>query len=45
MMHHLLASSIFSIDLSDFWRSFLMFVAAYFGTKHGASNGNSNGSH
>jgi hypothetical protein len=27
----------FGVDFNAFWHAFLIFVAAYFGTKHGTS--------
>ena len=32
--------SIFGIDFQEFFRAFLLFLAGYFGTKHGTKNGN-----
>jgi hypothetical protein len=34
-------AAFFGIDWHDFFKAFVMFAAAYFGTKHGSSNGNS----
>ena len=36
------AANVFGIDFSDFFRAFIVFLGAYFGTKHG-TNGNGNG--
>ena len=36
--HVLASTSLFGVDLNDFFHAFLMFVAAYFGTKHGAQD-------
>lgn len=43
--HFVAASSLFGFDLGDFWRSFLLFVASYLGTKHGSTNGNGSSGH
>jgi len=43
MFHPVEASTFFGIDLSEFWRAFVLFAATYFGSKHGSTNGNGNG--